>query len=193
MNDKIFNVLIVGVGGQGILLASELLSSAAFKAGMDVKKSEVHGMAQRGGVVSSHVRFGKRVYSPLIPTGDAHVLLAFEQAEALRWVHHVRADGAAIVNRQRLVPPVALIKNLTYPSDSLDKVRGKVARVIDVDAGVLAASLGSQRSMNILLLGALSKQTEIPESIWKDVICEGVPKGTEEVNWKAFNLGREQQ
>lgn len=193
MNDKIFNVLIVGVGGQGILLASELLSSAAFKAGMDVKKSEVHGMAQRGGVVSSHVRFGKRVYSPLIPTGDAHVLLAFEQAEALRWSHHMRADGTAIVNRQRLVPPVALIKNLTYPTDSLDKVRNKVGRVIDVDAGALAASLGNQRSMNILLLGALSKQTEIPESVWKDVIYEGVPKGTEEVNWKAFKLGREQQ
>ena len=184
------NVLIVGVGGQGVLLASELLSTAAVESGLDAKKSEVHGMAQRGGVVSSHVRFGEKVYSPLIPDGETDVLLAFEIAEALRWIHFLKEDGTVIVNDYRLVPPIAMMKGQHYPEDPVRKVRERVKNVLVVDARAVAKRLGNVRLVNTLLLGVLSLSVDLPLTVWEKVIRERVPKGTEDLNWQAFLEGR---
>jgi len=187
------DILIVGVGGQGVLLASELLSSVAMEAGYDVKKSEVHGMAQRGGVVSSHVRLGERVYSPLIPEGRANVLLAFEQSEALRWIHFLRPDGAAIINSKKLVPPIALLKGKgpAYPEDPVGGIRKRISRVFVVPAESIARELENPRIENTVLLGTLSCFLEIPGSVWESVITRRVPKGTEDVNLRAFRSGIE--
>ncbi|HDQ43910.1 MAG TPA: indolepyruvate oxidoreductase subunit beta [bacterium] len=186
----IHNILIVGVGGQGILLASELLGAVAFEAGYDVKKSEVHGMAQRGGVVSSHVRFGEKVYSPLIPEGEADTILAFEEAEAQRWLHFLKPGGNLIVNRRRLVPPIALMRDFSYPSDPVERVRERSGRVIPVDAMKFAKEIGNPKVENILLLGTLSTTLWIDAAIWTDTIRKWVPKETVEINLKAFDEGR---
>jgi indolepyruvate ferredoxin oxidoreductase beta subunit len=184
------NILIVGVGGQGVLLAGEMLAAAAAQDGYDVKQSEVHGMAQRGGVVSSHVRIGPRVYSPLIPIGKADILLCFEQAEALRWVHFCSPDGTVIVNLQKLVPPIALMKGMSYPGNALDSVRRRAARVVPLDAAQIAESLNNPRVVNMVLLGAVSKHLDIPKTVWESVIGQRVPQGTVPVNSQAFKKGR---
>ena len=126
LNSKPTNVLIVGVGGQGVLLASAILSEVALQSGSEVKKSEVHGMSQRGGVVSSHVRFGPKVYSPLIPNGQADVILAFERAEALRWAHELKPDGFMIVNDYKLIPPIAIDPKYVYPEDAIDRLKARL-------------------------------------------------------------------
>lgn len=186
------NVLIVGVGGQGVLLASEILVTVAMKAGCDAKKSEVHGMAQRGGVVSSHVRMGDKIFSPLIQEGNADVILAFEKAEAMRWVHFLHAEGTIIINDYKLVPPIASMKGFGYPDDPVCVIKNRVDDVKLVEAEKLAAGLGNARLVNTILLGVLSISLEIPESVWESVIRERVPKGTEELNVKAFYEGRKQ-
>lgn len=184
------NILIVGVGGQGVLLASELLSAVAVEAGLDAKKSEVHGMAQRGGVVSSHVRIGEKVYSPLIPRGDADVILAFEEAEALRWSFFLKPEGALIVNRYRLVPPIASMKGFDYPKDPVKSVQSKIDRTVLLDAEQIARELGNRRLVNTILLGVVSRYLDLDEAIWNKVIRERVPKGTETLNLEAFAQGR---
>jgi indolepyruvate ferredoxin oxidoreductase, beta subunit len=187
---KTVDVLIVGVGGQGVLLASELLSDVALRAGFDVKKSEVHGMAQRGGSVSSHVRIAGKVHSPLIPAGRADVLLAFEQAEALRWIHFLKPEGTVIVNTKRLVPPIALLKKgPAYPEDPIGSVRGRTGRVVTIDAEAAAVKLGNSRVENTVLLGALSRTLDIPEAVWMEAIESRVPRGTIDINRKAFQTG----
>ena len=185
------NVLIVGVGGQGILLASELLSEVAFTAGLDVKKSEVHGMAQRGGVVSSHVIIGSKVYSPLIREGQADIILSFEVAEALRWIHFLKTNGTAIINNRKLVPPVALMKGMAYPNDPIKDVKKHIQNVKVIKAAEIAESLGNPRVANILLLGVLSNSLKITKDIWMKCIRMRVPKGTQDVNIQAFERGRE--
>jgi len=185
------DVLIVGVGGQGVLLASEILSNVAQEAGYDVKKSEVHGMAQRGGVVSSHVRFGKKIFSPLIKEGNADVILSFESAEALRWVHFVKSNGVVIVNDYKLVPPIASMKGFDYPDDPIAKVKARIKNVKSVNAVEIANKLGNPRMVNTILLGTLSSSIDIPVSTWENIIRERVPKGTEELNIKAFYAGRD--
>ena len=185
------NVLIVGVGGQGILLASELLSEVAFTAGLDVKKSEVHGMAQRGGVVSSHVRIGSKVYSPLIREGQADIILSFEVAEALRWIHFLKTNGTAIINNRKLVPPVALMKGMAYPNDPIKDVKKHIQNVKVIKAAEIAESLGNPRVANILLLGVLSNSLKITKDIGMKCIRMRVPKGTQDVNIQAFERGRE--
>ena len=185
------NVLIVGVGGQGVLLASEILSAAAVAAGLDAKKSEVHGMAQRGGVVSSHVRIGQKVYSPLIKEGEADVILAFEQAEALRWVHFMKNEGTIIINRYKLVPPIASMKGFDYPLSPIEAVEKRAKNVRIIDAFAVAEELGNLRLVNTILLGVLSVSLDIDQNIWKEVIEKRVPKGTEAINWNAFLKGCE--
>ncbi len=187
------NVLIVGVGGQGVLLASEVLSSAALEAGFDAKKSEVHGMAQRGGVVSSHIRFGKKVYSPLIYEGQADVILAFEQAEAMRWSYFLKEGGTMIVNKYTLVPPIASMKGFDYPEDPIGDVKKTIQRIKIVDAEEIADKLGNSRLVNTILLGVLSTSLDIPEAVWHKVIRDQVPRGTEDLNVKAFTEGRSVQ
>jgi len=184
------NILIVGVGGQGVLLASEILSFAALKAGYDVKKSEIHGMSQRGGVVSSHVRIGEKIYSPLIKEGNADVILAFEEAEAQRWIHFLKENGKVILNKYKLVPPIASMKGYSYPEDPVGAVRKKVRDIEVVDGVSIAKRLGNLRLINTLLLGVLSSSLYIPERVWEEVIRERVPKGTEDLNIKAFQEGR---
>ncbi|MBN2104786.1 indolepyruvate oxidoreductase subunit beta [bacterium] len=191
--NQLTNVLIVGVGGQGVLLASELLCDVAFLSGLDVKKSEVHGMAQRGGVVSSHVRFGKKVYSPLIAAGEADLMLSFEQAEAKRWIHYVKTDGWAVINIRKLVPPVAFLKEMNYPENPVEDVRKRHEHVLAVSATEMAQALGNVRTANILLLGVVSRFVELKKENWEQAIRERVPKGTESVNLKAFHTGRSLQ
>lgn len=187
---SLWNVLIVGVGGQGVLLASELLTAVAVKAGMDAKKSEVHGMAQRGGVVSSHVRFGEKVYSPLIMEGEVDVILAFEKAEAMRWCHWLKKEGTIIINDYRLIPPIASMKGYDYPIDPLQTVKGRVNNVRVIDAARIAESLGNPRLVNTVLLGMLSASLHIEEELWEQVIHAGVPDGTQTLNVEAFKQGR---
>jgi indolepyruvate ferredoxin oxidoreductase beta subunit len=188
----VINILIVGVGGQGVLLASEVLSAVAMEAGYDAKKSEVHGMAQRGGVVSSHVRMGEKVYSPLIMQGHADVILAFEQAEALRWVHFLKKDGTIIINDYRLVPPIASMKGFDYPDDPVGSVKKRVSHTKIIDAVSIAERLGNPRLVNTILLGMLSNSLDISVKVWEKVISERVPKGTEALNVEAFTAGRSQ-
>ncbi len=185
------NVLIVGVGGQGVLLASEMLSEVARVGGLDAKKSEVHGMSQRGGVVSSHVRFGERVASPLIPEGEADVVLAFELAEGYRWINELKEGGKLIVNRQKMVPPITATGKFSYPGDVEDKIKGRVKDAMIIDAISMARELGNPRLVNTILLGVMSNFLELPEEIWLKTIDRMAPKNTGELNKKAFRSGRE--
>ncbi|MBC8367467.1 indolepyruvate oxidoreductase subunit beta [bacterium] len=189
--NEIQNMLIVGVGGQGVILASAILAQAAMEAGHDTKQSEVHGMSQRGGTVSSHVRFGEKVWSPMVPEGEAHVMLAFERAEALRAAHLVAPGGVAIVNRQSIIPPIASGKNFAYPEDPIGDSRERVERVIEIDALEECRKLGNEKMVSVLLLGALSAQLDFDGAIWEKVIRSRVPKGTEDGNLAAFAKGAE--
>ena len=189
MLNRTFNILIVGVGGQGVILASELLSEAAMKSGYDVKKSEVHGMAQRGGVVSCHVRFGPKVYSPLIPSGEADIVLAFEAAEGMRWANQVRNKGLMVISTQQIVPPIAFTKEYSYPDDPIAEAGRISDRVLSIDAQDIAMRLGNAKAVNTILLGAVSAELPINEEIWEAVIRHRVPRGTEELNLAAFHKG----
>ncbi|HLC27450.1 MAG TPA: indolepyruvate oxidoreductase subunit beta [bacterium] len=190
MEQPVTNVLIVGVGGQGIILASEILCEVALRARYSVKKSEVHGMSQRGGVVTSQVRFGEKIYSPLIPEGEADIVLAFEEAEALRWAGWLGPQGTVIVNRLRLVPPGSFVTKTPYPDNVLETLQAKIPRVIGVDAVKLAQELGNPRMGNVLLLGVLSRFTPMSEDLWLQAVGQRVPKGTEQINLEAFARGR---
>ncbi len=185
------NLLIVGVGGQGVILASAILSQAAMEAGHDTKQSEVHGMSQRGGTVSSHVRYGEKIWSPMVPEGEAQVLLAFERAEALRAAHLVAPGGVAIVNRQSIIPPIAAGRKFAYPEDPVGELRARVDRVIEIDAFDECRKLGNEKMVSVLLLGALSAQLDFDAAIWEKVIRSKVPKGTEDGNLAAFARGAE--
>jgi len=190
MEDKMTNILIVGVGGQGVLLASEILSLLAMEAGKDVKKSEVHGMSQRGGVVSSHVRIGKKVYSPTINMGGADVLMSFEVAECLRALPWLRDNGTAITSHTRLIPPITTIGNFSYPEDPISDLKKKVPSLKDVDADTIALELGNSRLVNTILLGVLSHSLDMPEDLWLDVIRKRVPPKFVDLNVEAFTRGR---
>jgi indolepyruvate ferredoxin oxidoreductase beta subunit len=191
MEKKTTNILIVGVGGQGVLLASELLSETAMKAGLDVKKSEVHGMSQRGGVVSSHIKFGLKVYSPIIPYGETDILISFEQAEALRAVDWVKKDGLAIVSKTRLVPPIATGGKFHYPDDPVGDLKKKLSNVIAIDADQIARELGDARLVNTLLMGITSTRLQFAGSQWEEVIKERVKAKFVDLNLRAFERGRQ--
>lgn len=188
--NEVKNILIVGVGGQGVILASDILSEVAMASGLDVKKSEVHGMAQRGGIVSSHVRFGKKVNSPLIPKGEADVLLSFELAEALRWLGFLKPGGRVIVNSQKVVPPIVSTGLAKYPEEAQETLKRSAGDPIVVDALSIAEQLGNPRLVNTILLGMTSRLLELPESNWKKVVSERVPKAFKELNLKAFEKGK---
>jgi indolepyruvate ferredoxin oxidoreductase beta subunit len=192
MADKDYSILIVGVGGQGVLLASELISEAAMRSGLDVKKSEVHGMSQRGGVVTSHVRIAPTVYSPTIQYGQADVVMAFEQAEGLRAVDWLKEDGVMITSTTRLVPAIVTSnKKLSYPKDAIGQIRKRGANLIAIEADKIAAELGNPRLVNTILLGALSNYLPFDQSVWDEVIKAKVKERFIEVNLKALARGRE--
>ncbi len=186
MSDRVTNVFICGVGGQGILLASEILSEVALRKGMDVKKSEVHGMAQRGGSVVSHVRFGPEVHSPVIADGEADLLVSFEKLEALRWLHSLTANGELVVNTQEITPS-GLDE---YPEDVDAELEARIPGRHAIDALSLAKEAGDIRAVNTVMLGAFSSFLPFTEAEWKAAIERRVPPKTVEVNLKAFELGR---
>ena len=189
---RAYDFLLAGVGGQGTLLASSILAEVGLCAGYDVKKSEVHGMAQRGGSVSSHVRWGEVVRSPLIATGSADIMVAFERCEALRYLSFLRPGGKAIVSDHVIMPVTVTTGNATYPSKdqilaTLHKVTAEVALVPAIAA---AEELGNVRVHNVVLLGALSRFVPVGTEVWEHVIEENVPQRTVELNKAAFARGR---
>jgi indolepyruvate ferredoxin oxidoreductase, beta subunit len=191
MENKVTNILLVGVGGQGIIIASEIMADVFLEAGFDVKKSEVHGMAQRGGSVSTHVRFGSKVFSPLIKEGKTDIFLAFEELEALRYLHFLGPEGIILLNQHRLNPPsVSLGKDL-YPEKVDELLLRRARKFKKVPAVDLALKAGDVRAANIVLLGALYSTLSIPEKIWTDQILRRFPAKTQGVNLEAFRLGRD--
>jgi len=188
--DQVKNILMVGVGGQGVILASEILSEVMMRAGYDVKKSEVHGMAQRGGSVSTHVRFGTKVYSPLIKKGDADILFSFEMLESVRYLDFLKKDALIIVNNQKVLPPSVTLGADSYPDNIPGILRERFLKVDMVDALEIAKRAGNSRALNVAFLGALSRRIEVDESMWKEVIASMLPPKLVEVNTKAFSLGR---
>ena len=194
--DDAFNVLIVGVGGQGVLMVSKVLALLAQSQGFEVKQSEVHGMAKRGGSVFSHVRFGKRVWSPTIPKGDVDILVALEWAEGLRWLPFLKAGtGIFICDTKRIVPPFACLNRhpgapLRYSKETPADVVAHVAEAYAIDATEMAEQLGNERAANVVLLGALSTALEFSTADWERTVAEFVPKKTVTVNLEAFRRGR---
>jgi len=187
-----FDILIVGVGGQGVLLASEIISEVAMAAGLDVKKSEVHGMSQRGGVVSSHVKIAPKVYSPVIHKGLADVLISFEQAEALRAADWLRKGGLAVVSRTRLVPAIVTSsKEYSYPDDPIGELHRIIERTIPVDADNIARELGDPRLVNTILLGVLSNYLAFDKQQWIDAIKKRVKARFVDMNISALERGRQ--
>lgn len=183
------NIFIAGVGGQGLVLASRIISEAAFDAGYDVKSNDVVGLAQRGGVVWAVVRYGDRIYAPLIPEGEADVIVGLEQLEALRWAHFVKKGGLAILNSQKIFPTPVLMEWQDYPGNVKEALEGKDIRVISVDARSKAKEVGNVKVANSILLGVLAASLDIDKEVWINVIKRSVPPKTTEENIKAFEAG----
>ena len=185
------NILFSGVGGQGILLASELTATSLLESGYDVKKSEVHGMAQRGGSVTAQLRYGPRVYSPLIEPGSADIQMAFEMMEAVRYLPYLHQGSTVIVNTQRILPPSVATGQATYPEGVLDELTNRDIKVIGVDAFSIAKEAGEVRTANVALVGALSVHLPVDAAVFERVIENRVPERFREENMKAFAAGRE--
>ena len=194
--DTPLNVLIVGVGGQGVILVSKVLAWLAQQRGYQVKQSEVHGMAKRGGSVFSHVRFGPQVWSPTIPKGEADILVALEWAEGLRWLSYLKPDsGIFICDTKRIVPPFACLNRrpgapMRYTRETPAEVKAHVAEGYAIDATRMAEELGNERAANVVLIGALSTALDFSADDWEKSLAEFVPKKTIAVNLDAFRLGR---
>ena len=186
------NVLIVGVGGQGTILASRILGEVMLSQNYDVKISEIHGMSQRGGSVVTQLRFGTEVASPIIEPGTVDVLLAFERLEALRYANWLKKSGALIVNDQRIDPMPVVTGSAQYPEEIVEKLSCFGIRVIAADAHALAKEAGNAKSVNVVLLGMLSAELAIPEAAWLDALKKTVAPRFIEANLKAFALGRAQ-
>lgn len=189
-NNRVYNVLIVGVGGQGIILASDVLGKVAAANGYDVKKNEIHGMAQRGGSVSSHVRFGKTVSSPIIRVGEADVLLSFEQLETVRYFPFLSAKGKVILNDQKILPPAVFTGKQEYPTDVIERIKAKVPDTVVVDGNSVAQKIGNPRVVNVIFLGILSKYLDIPVEVYEKVLKESLKPKLVDINLKAFHEGR---
>ncbi len=196
MSDPV-NVLIVGVGGQGVILVSKVLATLAQSRGLDVKQSEVHGMAKRGGTVFSHVRFGPQVWSPTIPQGEADLLVALEWAEGLRWLPYLKPQsGIFLCDTKRIVPPFACLNRrpgatMRYSRETPAQMREHVAEGYAIDATRMAEALGNERTANVVLLGAVSSSLDFSQAEWRAAIAQFVPERTLSINLEAFRLGRE--
>lgn len=185
------NILLVGVGGQGTILASKILSEGLAAAGHDVKMSEIHGMSQRGGNVSTQVRFGEKVYSPIIGKGEADLIVAFEKMEALRWIEYLKPEGVMVVNDQE-IPSVPIQQGAkVYPPGILESL-SRVAAVHVFKAAEVAERLGNLKVMNIVLLGALVKALKLPDIDWEGTIRAIVKPAFADLNIQAFRAGQEQ-
>ncbi len=186
---KVKNVMIVGVGGQGTLLASRILGNVVVEEGYDVKMSEVHGMAQRGGSVVTYVKYGDAVYSPIISEGEADIILSFEELEAYRYLPYLKKGGTLIVNAQEIDPMPVITGVAQYPEQIVKKLKDKADGVIAVDALALANEAGNSKAVNVVLLGVLAKSSDIEEEKWLAAIEKTVPAKFLDVNLKAFALG----
>lgn len=184
------NILLCGVGGQGILLASELIAFALLASGMDAKKSEVHGMAQRGGSVEAHLRYGKKVHSPLIEPGTADVLIALETMEAMRYLPYLNKNSTVIINTQKIMPPAVATGKTEYPDNIISELKSRGLKVIPIDGFEIARKAGNVKAANVSLVGALSSIMPIPEETFIKVIKEKVPARFLDVNLEVFQEGR---
>ena len=192
MDNHTTNILLAGVGGQGVILASDIMCEVFLEAGYDVKKSEVHGMAMRGGVVTSHFRFGKKVYSPLIKQGEVDILFAFEQLEGLRWLNHLRPNGRILMNDHKVNPPVVNLGEMEYTKGIPEIIKSKFKEFYLVKGTQIALEMGDARAANVVLLGAISKFFEVGEDLWLNTILKYLPAKVHELNKKAFSTGRDQ-
>lgn len=190
---KTKNIMIVGVGGQGSLLASKLLGNLLLQAGYDVKVSEVHGMSQRGGSVVTYVRFGEKVASPIIDVGEADYIVSFELLEAARWMRFLKPDGIIITNTQRIEPMPVITGAAKYPEQLVEKMTATGIEVDAIDALALAEKAGSSKAVNIVLMGRLSKHFSLSEEAWQRAIEDTVPVKFLDLNRKAFDLGKTYQ
>ena len=184
------SVMIVGVGGQGTLLASRILGSAMLRRGYDVKVGEVHGMSQRGGSVVTYVRYGDQVASPIIDRGEADVLLAFELLEAARWAEYLRPEGVLIANTQQILPMPVITGAAVYPEDLAERLREGCGRAVLVDALAPAEEAGSAKAVNVVLMGILSTVLGIPEAAWMAALERQLKPALVEMNKKACYIGR---
>jgi len=190
MDMKTMNVSLVGVGGQGILLTSDILAKTAALAGLDVKKSEIHGMAQRGGSVISQVRFGEKVYSPIIPDGTSDLLVSFERLEALRWRHLLAPGGKVLINDMNMTPVTVSSGQQAEVTDLDERLRAEYPSALYVDALAVAKEVGNTRTMNMVLAGALSVLTPFSAELWHQAMQERIPAKLVDMNLKAFEAGR---
>jgi indolepyruvate ferredoxin oxidoreductase beta subunit len=185
------NILFCGVGGQGILLASEITAYGLLESGFDAKKSEVHGMAQRGGSVEAHLRYGPKVYSPLINPGEADIEIAFEMMEAVRYLPYLHKKSRAIVNTHKIMPPAVATGKTTYPENLLDELTSRDISITALDAFRIAKEVGEIRAANIVMVGVLSNFLPVTEEAFLDVMNKRIPQRFLDVNIKAFKRGRE--
>ena len=192
MNKEI-NIVLAGVGGQGTLVAGKLLGTIAVKMGWDIKVSEVHGMSQRGGRVITYVRMGEKVYSPVIENGMADFVLAFEELEALRWAPLLAKDGTMIINRQQIIPVTVKTGKATYPDniyEELSRAGKSGTTIVEIEAEQLARESGNVRSVNMVMIGAMSLFTKIPEQMWQESITQVFSEKLQEINRVAFEKGK---
>ncbi len=190
---KVFNILIAGVGGQGVLLTSKIIAEAALLQGLDVKQSEVHGMAQRGGSVLSQVRFGDKVFSPIISEGEADLLIGFEPLETARYLHFLRNDGMVIYNTRPIGTIGVSIGKETYPQDIHETIKKHASKVHPFDATNVAVEVGEKRAVNLVLMGAALRFLPLKESVVDEAITNSVPKKALDINRKAFLAGKSQK
>jgi indolepyruvate ferredoxin oxidoreductase beta subunit len=187
------NFLITGVGGQGTVLASDIMAAVGLAAGYDVKKSDILGLSVRGGAVIGHVRWGDKVHSPIVPEGHADYLIAFEVLEGLRWLGQVKANGTILINQQKIYPVIVSSGLMEYPDDkAVEKALAKTTpNVFKLPAIDVALEVGNSKVLNIVMLGAISSMLSVDQSIWEDVIKERVPKKYVDLNLNAYRKGRE--
>ena len=190
MKNSIKNILIVGVGGQGVILASNILSEVAMISGFDVKKNEAHGQSQRSGSVPSHIRYGKKVYSPIVSPGEADIILAFEELEALRWANYLKPGGKIIVNKQRIYPTGVTSGMDKYPEDVISILRKEKMDVTEIDGIELANRLGNPIVISTILLGMMSNFLDFYDKAWKTAVSNIVPEKHRDLNLLAFQEGK---
>lgn len=183
------SILLVGVGGQGTILAAKVLSQVALEQGLEVKMSEVHGMSQRGGSVVTYVKFGEEVYSPLVEPGEADFIVAFEKLEAMRWAHYLKPNGVLVTNQQEISPMPVITGAAKYPEGIIEQIQAKGHKVISVNALEIAETCGSPKATNIVLMGVLAKQTDIGQETWLRAVERKVPAKFLDLNHKAFLTG----
>ena len=184
------SIMIVGVGGQGSLLASRIIGNVLLSQGFDVKVSEVHGMSQRGGSVVTYVKYGDKVYSPVIEKGEADIIVSFELLEAARWLSYLKKGGHLITSTQTLDPMPVITGAAQYPTDIVEKIKGMGVDIIAADALSLAEEAGNAKASNVVLMGLIASKMSFDDEVWKDAIKNCVPEKFLELNLKAFELGK---